>query len=284
MSYNKLASSSTGPVVENINQNLRLQPLNVALVIPTHNEEKLIESSINSLEQYISSLNDHDYNISILIAEDGSTDNTIKIANTLVAKYKNIILRHNPVKLGRGRAVKEAWKAFDANVYAYVDADMAAKLDYIDKLLESCGNGYEIVTGSRYLEYSDVKRPFLRKKVSQVYNHLINKLFHTTVKDHQCGFKAVTKNARSIILEESIFDDWFWDTEVFVIARNKGLSVFEFPIEWQENRGSKTPLRRLLKDMWIHGMGIVKLMWKTSAKLSYLGFNQNDVKSQSKAT
>ena len=247
--------------------------IKIALVIPTYSEEKFIEKSITALEEYLSTTM-RNYKASILIAEDGSTDNTLNIINNLSNKYDNIIIRHNPTKLGRGRAVKEAWRNIDANIYAYLDADLATPLSYLDTLLDKCNdnnddnnNGFDVVTGSRYIEHSEVKRPFLRNIVSKSYNYLINIIFGTSVKDHQCGFKAVTKNACRIICQKSIFDDWFWDTEIFVIARRNGLSVCEFPIKWQEKRGTKTPVKRLLKDISIHSLGIIKLLLKNNNQL-----------------
>lgn len=230
----------------------------IALVVPVCNEEKFIESTIDSLEDYLVSF--ENYDISILIAEDGSTDNTLKGMNQLASKYGNILLRHDPRKLGRARAVKNAWKGISADIYIYIDADLPVDIRYLNVLIESCNNGIDLVTGSRYLKNSDVKRPLMRKIVSKCYNLLINILFKTSVKDHQCGFKAVSRKCCNFILEESIFDDWFWDTELFVIAKRNNLSVYEFPVTWEERRMTRTPLKRLLKDIGIHSRGIVKLL------------------------
>jgi glycosyltransferase AglD len=239
--------------------------LRAVLVIPVHNEEKFIKSTIESLEHHIFYLAEK-YSITILIAEDGSTDNSTNIMTELSSKYSNILIRHNPSRLGRGKAVKNAWRDIgDVDIYAYVDADMATRISCLDMMLNLCGKeGYDVVSGSRYLPSSEVKRPLLRKAVSKLYNLVVNLLFGTTIKDHQCGFKAITKRACKIILKESTFDDWFWDTELFVIAHRKGLKVLEFPVAWEERRGSKTPIRRLLKDLWIHGSGLLKLLVKVN--------------------
>jgi glycosyltransferase involved in cell wall biosynthesis len=233
----------------------------VGVVIPAHNEENFIEQCINSLEEFIS-MNKTKYIISTLIAEDGSTDSTFRIITHLVRKYENITIKHDPNKLGRGRAVKEAWRSLDVDIYVYFDADLATSISYLNRLLECCERGFDVVTGSRYVSGSDVTRPIIRKIISKSYNHLIDLFFRTSVRDHQCGFKAVTKRARDIILKESIFDDWFWDTEIFVIARRNGLNIHEVPVEWQERRGTKTPIKRLLKDVCVHGSGIIKLLIK----------------------
>jgi glycosyltransferase involved in cell wall biosynthesis len=233
--------------------------LKVAIIIPAYNEEKFIEKSILCLEKYLK-LNLNKFNIKILISEDGSIDNTFNIITRLAEEYDNISIRHNPNKLGRGRAVKEAWRDIDADIYAYLDADFATDISHLQILLDKCCQGFDIVTGSRYVKYSVVNRPILRTIASKVYNQIINIIFKTAVKDHQCGFKAVTNVARGIILKESIFNDWFWDTEIFIIAHHKGLRVCEVPVQWDEKRSTKTPLIRLLKDVWIHGRGIIRIL------------------------
>ena len=192
-------------------------------------------------------------------AEDGSTDNTRNVINSLASIYRNIVIRCNKEKLGRGKAVREAWKENDADIYCFLDADMATDLSYLNTLLDGCRRGFDLSTGSRYIKSAEVDRPFLRKIISKCYNLIINALFGTSVRDHQCGFKAVTRGARDVIIKYSKFDDWFWDTELFVIARRHNLSVYEFPIKWHERRSAKTPIMRLMKDIFIHGSGIIKI-------------------------
>jgi glycosyltransferase involved in cell wall biosynthesis len=241
-------------------------PIKVSLVIPAYNEERFIEESINRLEQHIHTHSEYDF--SVVIAEDGSTDNTYSIVKLLATKYDDIAIRHSPIRLGKGKAVKDAWRNAEADIYAYFDADMAIPIAYLDTLIACCcrETRYDIATGSRYVKRSSVKRPFLRYVTSRSYNFIINLLFKTTIKDHECGFKAVTKDACDIILKRSIFDDWFWDTEILIIAHNNGLCMNEFPIEWEERRGTKTPLIRLLNDISIHSLGIVKLLYKNTTR------------------
>jgi glycosyltransferase involved in cell wall biosynthesis len=231
--------------------------LSVVLVVPVHNEEDFIEQSIRSLEDHIKMMNR--YRFSIILAEDGSTDKTKDIINSMARIYQNIDIRCNKEKLGRGKAVREAWKENDADIYCFLDADMATNLSYLNTLLDGCRRGFDLSTGSRYIESAEVDRPFLRKIVSKCYNLIINILYGTSARDHQCGFKAVTRGARDVIIRYSKSDDWFWDTELFVIARRYNLNVYEFPIEWHERRGAKTPVIRLMKDIVIHGSGIIKL-------------------------
>jgi len=241
----------------------------VLLVIPVYNEERFIEQSVTDLQRHIleePSLRKK-YLFSILIAEDGSTDATLKILLKLSTQYDNIAIMHYSDKLGRGRAIKNAWNSVDADIYVYFDADMPVKLNHLSTLIDGCSNqDYDLVTGSRYVKGSIVNRPLLRNIVSKVYNFLVSFLFKTDIKDHQCGFKAVKRRMRDLIFSQSIFDDWFWDTEMFVIARRNRLGVLEFPVEWEEPRNKRTCIRRLLNDILLHGSGIVKLLVNETIK------------------
>jgi glycosyltransferase involved in cell wall biosynthesis len=52
---------------------------------------------------------------------------------------------------------------------------------------------------------------------------------------------------------------WFWDTEVLVLAGKIGYSVGEVPVTWREMKTRRTPLGRLLSDVFLHGKGLLKL-------------------------
>jgi hypothetical protein len=67
-------------------------------------------------------------------------------------------------------------------------------------------------------------------------------------------------------LRECKDTDWFWDTESIVVANRDGFSIKEFPVEWEEKKGQKTPLKRLLKDIWIHGKGTLNLLFRAREK------------------
>lgn len=229
----------------------------VLLVLPAHNEEKFLESSVHTVLYELSKLQ-KDYNFTLVIAEDGSEDRTFEIGRQLSSKFQEILILHHEKKLGRGKSVKVAWSQFNADVYAYMDVDLATNVTQLEQLISSILDGVDLATGSRYKNGALTNRPFLRLIVSQSYNRLIRIIFKTGVFDHQCGFKAVSKSMCDYMLKHSKFDDWFWDTELFILAKRNGYAIYEFPVEWVEKRSSKTPIRRLVKDIGIHGAGIVK--------------------------
>ena len=156
----------------------------------------------------------------------------------------------------------DAWAMFDGEVYAYVDCDLATDMSFFPQMIGYIEEGYDLATGSRYVEGADTIRPFLRGFTSKAYNWIIWLVFNDGVRDHQCGFKALSRGMVEHLSAESRFGDWFWDTEAIVLARRGGFKLIEFPVQWKEKKGSRTPIKRLLKDIWIHGKGLVKLLFR----------------------
>ena len=166
--------------------------------------------------------------------------------------------------MGRGKALREAWKTVQANVYVYVDVDLATDLEKFDayRNLILLQNQFDLVTGSRYVPGSTTNRPRLRRSTSIAYNWMVRFLFHTGAHDHQCGFKSFSRRLVDRLTVEARSDSWFWDTEVIVIAKRMGYRIKEIPIEWEEKKGDRTPLKRLLRDVWLHGTGLLNLFYR----------------------
>jgi hypothetical protein len=106
----------------------------------------------------------------------------------------------------------------------------------------------------------------LRRVSSLIYNRIIRLLFSENTRDHQCGFKAFSKNFVDYMVQNCRSEGWFWDTESIVLAHKNGFKVIEFPVKWIEMKGERTPIVRLIKDIWIHGTGIVELFYREVIK------------------
>jgi len=201
-------------------------------------------------------------NFTLLIAEDGS--NSRATVDELKAKYSNIIHIQHDERLGRGKALREAWKMVQGDVYVYVDVDLATDLTKFNayRNLILLQNQFDLVTGSRYISGSTMNRPTLRKTASTTYNWLVRFLFHTGVHDHQCGFKSFSRRLVERLAVEAKSNSWFWDTEVIVLAKRMGFGTKEIQIDWEEKKGQRTPIGRLLRDVWLHGTGLLSLLYR----------------------
>jgi glycosyltransferase AglD len=218
------------------------------VVLPAYNEAAKIEKTVLVTAETLSKVTDR---FEIIIAEDGSTDGTDRIASMLSKKYAYVIHLHSDERQGRGKALNRAFKAASGEVLCYIDVDLATDMKYLDKLVRAISvDGYDFATGSRIMPESDAKRPFKREFASRGYNHLVRLFLRSKLYDHQCGFKAFRRKALFEIRDEVENQHWFWDTELLVRAQHKGYRVLEFPVYWRHGGSSKV---NLVKD--VGGMG-----------------------------
>jgi len=229
-----------------------------SLVLPAYNEAENLEKCVEEVRKTLRGVK-----YEIIIAEDGSTDGTDKIAARLANKYRNITHLHHDKKLGRGLALRKAFEHAKGNEIGYIDVDLATNITHLKKLIKYAKK-YDVVTGSRYLPGSKVKRPALRMYISRIYNLLVRVLIGCRIHDFQCGFKSFSKK----FVKNEIFDiretSWAWDTIILAVAVKKGYKVKEFPIEWEEKRKGKhsISLKRIFNDFKIHGIALLKLIIK----------------------
>lgn len=232
-------------------------PLPVLVSLPVYNEAGFLLGSVASVKR---AMDESGLPYLLSVAEDGSTDSTEKVLEELRATYPELIVRSSRQRLGRGRALRELWMSVDASVYAFIDADLASHPLYLTQAVRAVLDGGDVVTGSRYVAGSRISRPPLRSTVSRLYNWLIRFLTGDSVKDHQCGLKALSRRVVQTVLPLTTEDTWFWDSEILVLAHNKGFRIDEFPVTWIEKKADRTEFSRLWSDIFIHGTGILRLL------------------------
>jgi hypothetical protein len=233
----------------------------LAVTLPCYNDTPFLPRAVKLLEQATHSEEDH---FILVIAEDGS--NSSDVVGRLMSEYENILYFHNSERLGRGKAIMDAWRRVSADIYLFMDADMSTDLSqmnaYSNLLQKIRQEHFDLVTGSRYHPDSKAYRPIIRWIASIGYNKIVRLLFRSQLSDHQCGFKAFSARLIRALSDVVKSDSWFWDTEIIIIAQKMGFSIAEIPVFWVEMRGPKTPIRRLLDDVWLHGTGILRLFWR----------------------
>lgn len=206
----------------------------ISVIIPIYNEEEILLSNVSRLSDAVRSLPEE---YEILIAEDGSTDDSRLLANRLVSK--SIRLINSPERLGRGLSLAHAIRQSRGSIVIYMDADLSTDLGMLGPVVEEIAKGADICTGSRLLADSKViGRNSLRESLSRLYNLFLRLLFKTSVKDHQCGFKAFNRDKVLPLLDDVSDRHWFWDTELLIKAQDRGLRVTEVPVTWEDRKKS----------------------------------------------
>ena len=120
----------------------------VEFVIPVLNEERALPVCVERLHGFLSDAM-RAYDWRIVVADNGSTDRTPAVCEELSGKYEEVgYLRLE--ERGRGRALRTAWLASDADYLCYMDVDLSTELEAIPPLIDSLAKeGYDLAVGSR---------------------------------------------------------------------------------------------------------------------------------------
>jgi glycosyltransferase involved in cell wall biosynthesis len=222
--------------------------LSLEVVVPVYNEELTLATNINTLVGAMDNYLEGSWRV--LIANNGSTDRTLAVAEELAS--------HNPQQVGvlhlnekgRGRALRAAWLASDAAIVAYTDVDLSTNLRHLPQLLQPLIDGQRhVATGNRLMRESAVERQIKREVVSRVYNALVKIAFpRRRVTDMQCGFKALTREAVHHLVPMVEDQTWFFDTELFIRAEQLGYEIHQIPVEWIEDLDSRVRIVRTALD------------------------------------
>ncbi len=227
----------------------------IDIVLPVYNEESMLSKSLETLRAFLVANTISDYEI--VIADNASTDNTLAVAKQLALKSHHVTWIHLDQK-GRGRALRKAWLESTADVMCYMDIDLSTELTALSKMLEAFKNGCDVVYGSRLSKNSTVQRTFEREILSRGYNLLVKLFLRTTFSDAQCGFKGITRKAAHELIPLIEDNNWFFDTELLVLAERKGYMLCEIPVLWRDD-GTRQSKVKIAGTCWDYIKNIKRL-------------------------
>lgn len=240
----------------------------VDIVIPVYNEQAVLARSVQFLRNYL--LSNFPYSWRITIADTASTDQTWQIARGLEETFPGQVRALHLDQKGRGRALRYAWTSSDAEIVAYMDVDLSTTLDCLLPLIAPLVSGNsQIAIGSRLAKGATVQRQFKREFISRCYNLLIKASFGPVVSDAQCGFKAMRRELAQNLLPLIENNEWFFDTEMLLIAAHNKLRIFEVPVTWVEDLDTRVNIKKtVLEDL--RGLRRMRLkFWKGEGKLTF---------------
>jgi glycosyltransferase involved in cell wall biosynthesis len=224
------------------------------VVLPVYNEEHVLERSVRALHDFLS--DNLLYEWRIVIADNGSRDRTFEIAETLAGALDNIVAQHIP-EPGRGRALSRAWMDSKADVLSYMDIDLSTDLEAFPRLVSAVADrGFDLAAGTRLGPGAETTRSLKREVLSRGFVLLTNLLFQTSLRDTQCGFKAVRGECARALLPHIRDTGWFWDTELLLLAAKGGWRVTFVPVRWVEDKDSRV---RVASTVWRDLKGLARM-------------------------
>jgi putative flippase GtrA len=231
----------------------------VDVIVPVYNEEADLAASVLRLEEFLAA--GFPYAYRIVIADNASTDSTWSIAQRLAARHASVWAVHLDAK-GRGRALRQVWLSSDADVVAYMDVDLSTDLKALLPLVAPLVSGHsDLAIGSRLARGSRVVRGPKREFISRSYNLILRASLGASFTDAQCGFKAMRADVARRLLPLVEDDNWFFDTELLVLAERAGLRIHEVPVDWVDDPGTTVDIvataTQDLRGVWrlLRGLG-----------------------------
>ncbi|NJN85119.1 MAG: glycosyltransferase family 2 protein [Leptolyngbyaceae cyanobacterium SL_7_1] len=211
----------------------------VSVVMPCLNEEEALSSCIEKIQSTFAAAH---INGEIVVCDNGSTDNSVAIAESM-----GVRVVHQPLR-GYGNAYSKGFANAHGTFLIMGDADDTYDFRMIPQFLDYlCNKNYEFVTGSRYLHGGQTAIPFLHRLFGNpALTALLNFLFGTRYTDVYCGFRGFSRAAYEAICPVS--PGMEFNLELAINAGLANLRIAEIPIQLHPRKGESK--LRTMRDGW----------------------------------
>ena len=212
--------------------------MKITVGLPAYNEEKNIAKIIVQLKKVADQ---------IIVCDDGSTDLTSRIAESLGA----IVIKH-PKNLGYGSAIRSIFlksREINSEVLVTIDADGQHKIEDIEKVAKPVVDGQaDVSIGSRFLDKHD-NAPKYRKLGINIITKVTNSSLSEKITDAQSGFRAYSNKVLQGLTPSD--SGMGISTEILIKSSNLGFKIAEVPteIQYEGDTSSQNPVS--------HGTGVL---------------------------
>jgi len=198
----------------------------IVVCIPAFNEEKKIEKVIKLALTYSDK---------VIVCDDGSTDDTSKIAESSGA----FVIKHKKNQ-GKGSALRSLFNYVlnsEGDIIVTIDGDGQFLPEEIPKLIEPISkDNFDIVIGYRF--DSSTQMPFYRKFGNRILDQMTNLASELPFRDTQSGFRSYSRNALKQIKFST--NGFASDSEILINASRKKLRITETKVTVIYQTGEKT--------------------------------------------
>jgi len=218
--------------------------MKLSIVIPAYEEETKISEDVKVAADF---LVHHSLNGEIIVADDGSGDDTSGAAKRAIANCPAGVAGQvlaNRKHLGKGHAVSKGIKASAGDYVLFVDSGNCIPYSFaLDAVKLLKDDSCDIVHASRKLSESNILRypPLIRRGLSWLF-HVVSKAFMGIpgrFTDSQCGFKMYKGDIARQLYRQCQTDGFMFDIEVMLRALKQGYRIKEIPVDWTCDRDSR---------------------------------------------
>jgi len=217
--------------------------IELSIVIPCLNEEKTLPIVINKCFNTLKRLG---INGEVIVADNGSTDNSVQIAESLGARVVHVEQR------GYGNALIGGMSAARGKYIIIGDADDSYNFEEIDDFVKHIREDHDIVIGTRLKgNIEKGAMPFLHRYLgTPVLTFVLNRLFKPGISDCNCGMRSLTKDSFDRLKLES--PGMEFASEMMIKAGLLKMRIKEIPITFYKDKRDKCPHLNTWRDGWRH--------------------------------
>ena len=211
-----------------------------SIVLPAYNEAARILPYLRSITSF---MQDRGQPYEVLVVDDGSTDSTAAVVESLASSTPEIQLLRAPVRRGKGAAVRRGMHAAVGRLQLFADADGATPIQELTQLEQAVANGADVAIGSRALASQlpgyAVQTRWYRTVLTTLFKSIVRQSSLRGITDTQCGFKLFRQTVAADLFRVSSIDGYGFDLELLYVAQQRGYHIAEIPVNWSHQPNSK---------------------------------------------
>lgn len=225
------------------------EDLSINLLFPVLNERLRLENGIEKTMSYLRENVTIPFKLTIL--DNGSEDETPEIARMLAKKYPEVTYVRLEER-GVGIAFRKGIELNESALVGYMDIDLSTDIRYLGKTIRMFEKRPELeyVNGSRFSKDSHTRgRKWYRKITSKGLVILLKLFFQMQSTDAVCGFTFLRKEAAEKLVKSCGNDNgWFYTIEFLLRAERMGMTIYDMPVEWQEDYNTTVKVWKTIKN------------------------------------
>lgn len=227
----------------------------LSIVIPAHNEAQRLPPSLEKIKSF---LKNQDYHTEIVVVENGSSDETLSVAQSFLPKMDNLRV-YSESQRGKGLAVRRGMLEAKGDYRFLCDADLSMPIEQVNRFLPPHISDCDVAIGSRELAGSRrFDEPRYRHLIGRVFNAMVRWWVLPGLQDTQCGFKCFTAEVADTVFPLQTLGGMSFDAEALFIARRKGFRICEVAIDWYFDPDSRV---RLVQDSLRMVFDLLTIRW-----------------------
>lgn len=232
----------------------------ITAFFPAFNDAGTIGSMVVSAIETLEAVTD-DYEV--IVVENGSTDYTVQVLESLAEHYPRLRVLTHRQPLGYGGALRVGFASATKDLIFYTDGDAQYDPRELTLLLPAMRDDIDIVNGWK-IDRSD---PLHRKIIGRVYHHTVKLLFGFKLRDVDCDFRLIRREVFDVVELES--DSGTICLELVKKLQDAGYRFAEVPVHHYHRTYGESQFFNFPR-LWRTGVQLIQLWWKLVVRREHL--------------